>query len=282
MSKVYYNGNIVNEKDTSISFKSRAFRYADGLFETIRIINGKPIFIENHLNRIKKGLDVFKISRPDIIEEEEKIREIIVELCSKNSVEKGGVCRLVIWRDSEGRYMPENDDSSCLIEVSEYVNNLFTLSKSGKSIEIYQDLRKQVNFLSQYKTLNSQLNIMASLQARNKGLDDSLICNEAGMIIESTNSNVFIVSNGTIYTPPLSDGCVGGTMRMNVINAALELNLSVYESGLNQQHFLMANEILLSNAIVGIDWVNAFKHKRYYSSVASKLIDQLNKDALQL
>lgn len=282
MSKVYYNGKIVDEKDISVTFKSRAFRYADGLFETIRIINGKPVFIENHINRIIKGLELFKISIPELLIDKEKLVEVIQEICLKNTIEKGGMCRLIVWRDSEGRYMPENDVSAILIEVSEYQNNLFTLSKSGKSIEIYQEMRKQINFFSQYKTLNSQLNVMAAIQARNKGLDDSLLCNEAGLIIESTNSNVFIVSNGTIYTPPLTDGCVGGTMRMNIINAALELKLSVYESSLNQQHFLMANEILLSNAIVGIDWVNAFKHKRYYSSVASKLVDQLNKDALHL
>lgn len=282
MSKVYFKGKIIDEKETSITFRSRAFRYADGLFETIRIINGKPVFISNHIHRIKKGLESFKITLPEILLDEEKLINIIKELAQKNAIEKGGVCRLIVWRDSEGRYMPENDNSSYLIEISPYPNNLFVLSKSGKSIEIYQEMRKQNNFLSQFKTLNSQLNVMAAVDARNKGLDDNLISNEEGMIIESTNSNVFIVSNGTIYTPPLSDGCVGGTMRMNIINAALELKLSVYESSLNQQHFLMANEILLSNAIVGIDWVNAFKHKRYYSTVASKLIGQLNKDALDL
>lgn len=282
MSKVYFKGKIIDEKETSITFRSRAFRYADGLFETIRIINGKPVFIANHIHRIKKGLESFKITLPEILLDEEKLIEIIKELALKNAIEKGGVCRLIVWRDSDGRYMPDTDNSNYLIEITPYPNNLFVLSKSGKSIEIYQEMRKQNNFLSQYKTLNSQLNVMAAVDARNKGLDDNLISNEEGMIIESTNSNVFIVSNGTIYTPPLSDGCVGGTMRMNIINAALELKLSVYESSLNQQHFLMANEILLSNAIVGIDWVNAFKHKRYYSTVASKLIGQLNKDALDL
>jgi branched-chain amino acid aminotransferase len=282
MSKVYYKGKFIDEKEAAITFRSRAFRYADGLFETIRIINGKAVFLSNHVHRAKKGLEAFKITVPSILLDDEKLAATIQELALKNAIEKGGICRLIVWRDSEGRYMPDNDNSDYLLEISPYPNNLFVLSKSGKSIEIYHEMRKQNNFLSQYKTLNSQLNVMAAVEARNKGLDDTLVCNEEGMIIESTNSNVFIVSNGTIYTPPLSDGCVGGTMRMNIINAALELKLSVYESSLNQQHFLMANEILLSNAIVGIDWVNAFKHKRYYSTIASKLVGQLNKDALNL
>jgi len=282
MSKVFYKNKIVDEKEAAITYRSRAFRYADGLFETIRLINGKPVFLKNHIDRIKKGLELMKISIPDLLLDEEKLNSAIKDLALKNGIEKGGVCRMIVWRDSEGRYMPDTDSCDFLLEITPYPNNLFLLSKSGKSIEIYQEMRKQNNFLSPYKTLNAQLNVMAAISARNKGLDDNLISNEEGMIIESTNSNVFIVSNGTIYTPPLSDGCVGGTMRMNIINAALELKLSVYESSLNQQHFLMANEILLSNAIVGIDWVNAFKHKRYYSTIASKLVDQLNKDALNL
>ena len=281
MSKLNYNGELIKESEAPNTYRSRAFRYGDGLFETIRVINGKPVFLANHLDRIKKGLTVFQINSPDILLDD-NLEQAIIELSKKNGIEKGGYCRLIIWRDSEGRYMPENDNSSFLIEINPYPNNLFLLSRTGKSIDIYQDMRKQINMMCQFKTLCSQLNVMAAIHARNKGVDDNLITNENGMIIESTNSNVFIVSNGTIYTPPLSDGCVGGTMRMNVINAALEINISVYESSLNQQHLLMANEILLSNSIVGIEWVNAFKHKRYYSSIASKLVDQLNKDALNL
>jgi branched-chain amino acid aminotransferase len=281
MSRLNFNGQLLKESEAPSTFRSRAFRYGDGLFETIRIINGKPVFLANHLDRIKKGLTVFQISPPDILLDD-NLEQAIIELSKKNGIEKGGYCRLIIWRDSEGRYMPENDNSSFLIEINPYPNNLFLLSRTGKSIDIYQDMRKQINMMCQFKTLSAQINVMAAIHARNKGVDDNLITNENGMIIESTNSNVFIVSNGTIYTPPLSDGCVGGTMRMNVINAALEINISVYESSLNQQHLLMANEILLSNSIVGIEWVNAFKHKRYYSNIASKLVDQLNKDALNL
>jgi len=281
MTKVYFNGEFYNEDAVPITFKSRAFRYGDGMFETIKIINGKPIFLENHVIRIKKGLSTLQITIPDILEIE-KLNTVILDLAKKNGIQKGGFGRLIVWRESEGRYMPENDNASYLIELTPYPNNLFVLSKSGKSIDIYQEIRKQTNIIGQYKSLNSQLNVLAAVHARNKGVDDNLICNEDGLIIETTNSNVFIVSNGTLYTPPLNDGCVGGTMRMNVINAALELKINVYESSLNQQHLLMANEILLTNAIQGIEWVNAFKHKRYYSTTAQKLVDQLNKTALNL
>jgi branched-chain amino acid aminotransferase len=281
MNKVNYNGKELIESDVPVTFNTRAFRYGDGMFETIRIINGKAIFLDNHIQRIKKGLEALQIDLPEIIDLD-KLSSAIIELAKSNDVKKGGYARLIVWRDSEGRYMPENDKSSFIIELIPYINNLFVLSKTGKSIDIFQDMRKQVNKIGQFKSLNSQLNVLAAVHARNKGVDDNLICNEDGMIIETTNSNVFIVSNGTIYTPPLSDGCVGGTMRMNVINAALELSINVYESSLNQNHLLMANEILLSNAIQGIEWVNAFKHKRYYSNTASKLVDQLNKTALNL
>ena len=177
--------------------------------------------------------------------------------------------------------MPDSDKSAYLLEVKPYPENLFKLNKSGLSVAIYQEMKKQVNLLSRYKHLNSQNNVMAAIYARDNELDDSLLVNEEGMIIESSNSNIFIVSNGTLYTPPLSDGCVGGTMRMHLINAALDLNIGTYESSLNQQHLLMADEVLLTNAIRGIQWVNAFKHKRFFSKMAERLVDKINEIALE-
>jgi branched-chain amino acid aminotransferase len=279
MSSVIFNGDYYKDADVPINHNNRAFRYADGLFETIRIINGKPAFVKNHVQRIKEGLKFLHISAPAILIDGNLETELIT-LAQKNGIEKGGSVRLTIWRDSLGKFMPLSDDSSYLIEIQPFPENLFTLNKSGYSIDIFQDMKKHVDKLSKFKHLNSQMNVLASIYSRNNEMDDSLLINEEGMIIESTNSNIFIVSNGTLYTPPLSDGCVGGTMRMHLINAALELNIGTYESSLNQQHLLMSDEILLTNAIRGVQWVNAFKHKRYFSKLADALVEKINEMAL--
>jgi len=280
MSSAIFNDKFYKNTEIPINHQNRAFRYGDGLFETIRIINGVPVFVKNHIQRIVEGLKILEIKAPEVLFNE-GLESRLAELAKKNGVTKGGVARLTVWRDSNGKFMPENDSSSFLLEVEPYPENIFSLNKSGLSVSIYQDMKKQMNKLTKFKHLNSQMSVLAAVYARNNELDDCLLINDEGMIIESTNSNIFIVRNGTLYTPPLTDGCVGGTMRMHLINAALELNLGTYESSLNQQHLLMADEVLLTNAIRGVQWVNSYKHKRYFSKLAETLVDKINELALK-
>lgn len=279
MNNVVLNGVYYKDSEVPINHKNRAFRYGDGLFETIRLINGKPVFLVNHIQRIIEGLKLLEINIPDILIND-NLKKALIELAKRNGIKKGGVVRLTIWRDSVGKFMPINDNSAYLLELEPYPENKFALNKSGLSIEIFHDMKKQMNKLSKFKHLNSQMNVLASIYARKNEMDDCLLINEEGLIVESTNSNILIIRNGTLYTPPLSDGCVGGTMRMHLINAALELNIGTYESGLNQQHLFMADEVLLTNAIRGIQWVNAFKHKRYFSKLAEVLIEKINEMAI--
>lgn len=280
MSKVILNGDYYKDTEVPLNHQNRAFRYGDGLFETIRIVNGKPVFILNHIQRIIEGLKLLEINIPDVLINN-KLEQALIGLAKNNGIKKGGVARLTIWRNSNGKFMPLNDNSAFLLEIEPYPENIFVLNKSGLSIDIFQDMKMQLNKMSKFKHLNSQVNVLASIYARKNEMDDCLLINEEGLIVESTNSNVFIVRNGTLYTPPLSDGCVGGTMRMHLINAALELNIGTYESGLNQQHLYMADEVLLTNAIRGIQWVNAFKHKRYLSKLAVDLVRKINEMSLE-
>jgi branched-subunit amino acid aminotransferase/4-amino-4-deoxychorismate lyase len=136
-----------------------------------------------------------------------------------------------------------------------------------------------VNKLSGFKTLNAQLYVMSALYAREKGFDEALLQNSKFSIIEATSSNIFIVSNGVLYTPTLDDGCIAGTMRMNVINLALENKIKVYECTLNPHNLLSADEVFLTNAIRGIEWVVAYKTKRYFNEMSKKLLNILNESA---
>lgn len=279
MSNVILSGDYYKESEVPINHQNRAFRYGDGLFETIRIISGKPVFLLNHIQRIIEGLKLLEIIIPDVLINN-KLEEALIGLAKNNGIKKGGIARLTVWRNSDGKFMPENDNSAYLLELEPFPENKFTLNKSGLSIDIFQEMKMQMNKMSKFKHLNSQVNVLASIYARKNEMDDCLLTNEEGLIVESTNSNIFIVRNGTLYTPPLSDGCVGGTMRMHLINAALELNIGTYESGLNQQHLLMADEVLLTNAVRGVQWVNAFKHKRYFSKLGEELVRKINEMAI--
>ncbi len=274
---LYVNNNetIISAEEFSISSGSRAFLYGDGVFESIRIKNGIPLNLENHVKRMLEGAKALKIRVPSYFTSEFfEIR--IRELCKKSNILEGGFCRLSIDRMNGGKFKPETNEAQFFIEIKPLENNDFVLNTKGLEIDIYTELKKQKNFLSNFKTKNCLLSVLASIKAQEKQLDDLLISNETGGILESTNSNLFVVSNGVLYTPGLEEGCLAGTMRMQVINLAIRNNIRVYESNILPQNLLVADEIFLSNAISGIIWVSGYRTKRYFNNTAKKMTTYLN------
>lgn len=269
------NGTILASENPHLHASSRAFLYGDGVFETIRIINGKPINLENHIKRLLKGAELIKLKTSSAFTPEYFYAKI-VELCKMSHITEGGRCRLSFDRFEGGTYMPETNELSYFIDVAPYSSNKFALNQKGLEVDVYTDIKKNKSFLSNYKTKNGLLYVMTAIRAKELNLDDLLITNEKDDIIESSNSNLFVVSNGILYTPSLEDGCLAGTMRMQLINIALHNGIKVYESTILPQNLLMADEIFLTNAVSGIKWVSGYRTKRYFNSMSKKLILLLN------
>ncbi|MBT4774305.1 MAG: 4-amino-4-deoxychorismate lyase [Crocinitomicaceae bacterium] len=275
MACVCLNGEFLDASIPYLDSTNRSFRYGDGLFESIRLVNGKAFNLENHYKRIIEGLKVLKIQMPLSLTLD-KLNELIEMLVNSNAISLGGKIRLSIYRSGAGTYMPTQMTGHYLIEAEEMASNYFKLNETGLNVDIYDDVKKPVNALAPYKTANALFYIMAGVNARENGLDDALIVNENHAIIEATASNIFIVSNGVLYTPAIEDGCVGGTFRMHLINLAISENIKVYECSLAPQNLFAAEEIFLTNAIQGIQWVSSYKTKRYYCDIAKKLVDMVN------
>lgn len=279
MSFVFHKGEYVLENQAMITKDNRAFRYGDGFFESIRVMNGRALFLETHFARIMDTIRALRFV-PASNFSLELLSQQIHGLLQRNNITQGGRVRITFYRKSEGFYLPQTDDLGYFIEASHYMHNEFLINSAGKVVDIFTDFKKEVNKLSIFKTLNCQLYVLAAIFARDKGLDEALIQNSKFSIIESTSSNLFIVSNGVLYTPTLEDGCVAGAMRMNIINLALENKIKVYECSLNPQNLLAADEIFLTNAIRGIEWVVTYRTKRYYNEMTKKLLGLLNEAAL--
>ena len=275
VSYVNNNGIILPNEGATIAAGNRAYLYGDGLFESIRVLNGKAINFENHHKRMMEGAKVLKMRIPSFYTVEffsAKIEELIL----KSGITEGAKCKISIDRIGGATYSPDSNEVNFFIEIYPYEANLFELNSKGLEIDIYTDLKKQKNFLSNYKTKNGLVYVMAAITAKEKNLDDLLITNDKGGILESTNSNLFVVSNGVLYTPGLDEGCLAGTMRMQVINIALQHNIKVYECNILPQNLLAADEIFFTNAIRGIQWVGGYRTKRYFNTVARKIQSYLN------
>ena len=274
---LYVNNNgvlLLNDAPT-IHAGNRGHLYGDGVFESIRILSGKPINIENHIDRLLKGANVLKMETPANYGVN-FFQEKILELIEKSGIKQGGRCRLSIDRATGGAYLPDSNDCTFYIEVYPYLMNYFELNAKGLELDIYRDIKLHKNFLSNYKTKTGLPYVMASIAAKEQGLDDLFLTNEKGNIIESGSCNVFIVSNGVLYTSGLDDGCIAGTMRMQVINLAIKHNIKIYECSILPQNLLSADEIIFTNAIRGINWVAGYRTKRYQNNMSRRLVVLLN------
>ncbi len=269
------NGSVLTNDAPTIHAGNRGHVYGDGVFESIRIMNGVPLNMENHVRRLLDGAKAIKM-RPASYFTTHFFEEKIIELCQKSEILEGGRCRISLDRVTGGAYKPESNEASYFIEVYHYETNNFELNSKGLEVDQYTDIKKQRNFLSNFKTKSGLIYVMAAINATERKLDDVLIANDTGGILESSSCNIFVVSNSVLYTPGLEEGCLAGTMRMQIINLALKNGIKVYECNILPQNLLAADEIFFTNAIRGVNWVSGYRTKRYFNNMSRRFVALLN------
>jgi len=269
------NGVVVEADKPVITYNNRAFCYGDALFETIRITNNKPQFLKDHIQRLHKGMAVFKMD-PDSRLNEQYFEDVIKELANKNEIGSDGRVRLTVYRNSGGLYTPEDNGVSFLIEATALEEKGYVLNAKGYTVDLYPEYTKPRNALSTIKSANSAIYVLAGLYKKAHALDDCLLSNDKGHIIESISSNIFAVKNGVLYTAPVADGCLEGVMRKKIMELAKKNRMAVEEVSILQNVVLSADELFLTNAMRGIRWVVAYKQKRYFNNTSKILTEQLN------
>lgn len=268
------NGHLISIYEPHVSFANRAFRYGDALFESIRICNNKVMFLPDHLTRLKLGMTVLRMNLPAEFTSQ-NLQEFIIHLLKHNVHAPNARVRLTVFRNEGGYYTPETNDISFLIE-SEEISGEYELNQKGFWVDIYADIKKPINKLANIKSGNALIYVLAGLSKQSMKLDDCLLINENGTICESVNSNIFIVKNGTLYTPPLSEGCVAGVMRKQIMHLATENKILTFESAVTLYTLMNGDEVFLTNSIQGIRWVGQFRDKFYTNKMSLFLTDKLN------
>ena len=271
-----FNGHLISIYEPVVSFANRAFRYGDALFETIRVVNGKVMFITDHLHRIKIGMKTLRMNVPADFNVE-NISRLIQELLKHNEITNDTRVRLTIFRNEGGFYTPKVNDISFLIETEDLgEKGGYRLNSQGLNIEVFYDIKKTKNKLSNLKSGNALLYVLAGVFKLDIKMDDCIIINEDGNICETISSNIFIVKNGALYTPALSEGCIDGIMRKQIIQIAQQNRILCYELPLAFNTLMNADEVFLTNAARGISWVGVYKTKSYQPKLANFFTEKLN------
>ena len=272
---ILHNDEFVAANHPVIGVQNRAFRYGDGLFESMRMDNGKLKFAEQHADRLRAGMKALKMDGSNLMDEY-FLKQKTAELCKKNKLKDHIRFRLSVYRAGEGLYTPESNKSGYVLEAAPLAQPTYELNRKGLIVDVYDEITKPVNKLSNYKTTNSLLYVMAGLYKKQHNLDEAFILNQHGFLCESISSNVFVVYDKQIYTPALSEGCVAGVMRSVVMNMAKSNNIPLIEAQINPEVLKEAEEVFITNATGGIRWVMGYGRKRYFNEISKDLSARLN------
>lgn len=271
---INFNGEFFTEDQAVMGISNRSFKYGDGFFETMRWSQGEIKFIDLHLERMMRAMDLLRL-QDQIHFNAEFLHEKIEELVYKNRTGPNARIRLTIFRQSDGLYSPLNNTIGYSLEVNKADDWSYTNQSRGLIVDVFDQVPKPINVLSGIKTCNSLVLVLAGIYKRQFSLDDVLILNQNGFLCEAVSSNLFVVYKGKVYTPALNEGCVAGIMRQVVMNVALEHELDIIEAQINPDILNEADEVFLTNAISGVQWVMGFNEKRYFNEVSRFLMSKL-------
>ncbi len=275
MSYIILNGEILPGDNPRLQVDNRAFAYGDGLFESMLPFTGTPTHFEQHLERLKFGMEALKLrSNPYV--QMERFQSLFQELVEANELETAKV-RLSVFRKSIGNYKPESDDTGMLVSMSSIEGDAYPLNEQGLTSGICTVYRKSFDPWANFKTSNALGFVMASIEARDSGTDELFILNTAGRLCESTSSNVFLVKGNKVWTPSLSEACLAGTMRERVAKIVHDLDLSIESRPVEARELYDCDEVFLTNAIGGVKWIGSYEDRRYYNTVSKRVQQELLK-----
>jgi branched-chain amino acid aminotransferase len=271
---INFNGNILPEEQEIFSIENRAVRYGDGLFETMLFKDGEIRFLTFHMERLQKGMLALHLEDVNLYDEF-FFRSKVEELIRKNNMVGQLVrIRLTVFRNGGGLYSPHSNKPSYVFQVAKPEPNLKD-KKVGLIVDLYTEYKKPFSDLSKIKSLNSQIYVLAGIHKKKMGFDDVLLLNQEGFLCEALSSNIFVHYEKTLYTPALSEGCIEGVMRRVVIDMAIDEGIEVVEAQISPQIMKEAEEIFLTNAVQGVQWVMGYKQKRYFNKISRILQNKL-------
>ena len=272
---VNFNGIIVSEDGNNI-FDNRAFLYGDGVFETVKIVDNKILFLEDHYFRLMSGMRIVRMQIPMNFTME-FLEEQILAVAKANGCENSGRARITVYRNSGGFYLPSDNKVSYLINATPLEHATYVFQKSDYEVDLYKDFYVTKQLLSSVKTTNKLINITGSIFADENGLQNCLLLNDSKNVIEALQGNIFMLTGNKLVTPPVNDGCLNGVMRKQVLTLAKKSeNIEVEEVSISPFDLQKADEIFITNVIMGIQPVTKYRKKEFGTSFSESLLLKLN------
>jgi branched-chain amino acid aminotransferase len=272
---VNFNGIIVSQ-DANVLVQNRGFLYGDAVFETVKIVNGKILFLEDHYFRLMSSMRVVRMEIPMNFTME-YLEEQILSLVENLNIASTARARITVYRNDGGLYLPQTNAVSFLIHAIQLENKEYLINKSNYEVDLYKDFYITKQLLSSIKTTNRLINVTGSIYASENGLDNCILLNDSKNVVEALQGNVFMLQGNRLTTPPVSEGCLNGVMRKQIIGLAKKLtSIEVVEEIISPFDLQKADELFITNVIQGVQPVTKYRKKEFTVEVSKVLVAKLN------
>ena len=272
---INFNGTLVTQ-DSNILTQNRGFLYGDAIFETVKIVNAKVLYLEDHYFRLMASMRVVRMEIPMNFTME-YFEEQLLSLTDKLAISAAARARITVFRNDGGYYLPLDRSVSFLVHASALETALYSFDKKGYEVDLFKDFYITKQLLSSIKSTNRILNVTASIYADENGLDNCLLLNDSKNVVEAIQGNIFMVMGGKLITPPVSEGCLNGVMRKQILGLAKTISgIDVVEDVISPFDLQKAEELFITNVIKGVQPITKYRKKTFTTSVAEQLVEKLN------
>lgn len=272
---INFNGNVCNNDEFS-ALSNRGFLFGDAVFETMKIVDNRIVFLEDHYFRLMASMRILRMEIPMNFTME-YFEEMILNLVATNNVKESARARITIFRNDGGFYQPITNEISFVINCAKLPNKHYLKLSDRYEVELYKDFYVAKNLLSTLKTTNKILYVTASIFAKENDLDNCIIINDIKNVVEATNGNLFMLCDNKLITPPLTDGCLNGVLRKQVIKIVKKMtDYELQETPISPFDLQKANELFITNVISGVQPITKYRKKEFSTKFAFSIVDQLN------
>ena len=268
------NGDSIVQEN--VLTQNRAFLYGDAVFETVKIVKGKILFLEDHYFRLMASMRILRMEIPMDFTME-FFEDQVLSTASNNGFEQSARARITVYRNDGGYYLPTTNTISYLIHTSPLENQFFVLENKECEVDLYKDFYISKQLISSLKTTNKVIHVTASIYADENGYNNCIMLNDSKNVVEVLQGNLFMLQGNKLITPPISEGCINGIMRKQVLALAKKIEgLEVVEDVISPFELQKADELFYTNVIKGIQSITKYRKKEYTNEIAKELVEQLN------
>ncbi|OBX22171.1 MULTISPECIES: aminotransferase class IV [Bizionia] len=272
---INFNGNITDDSNV-ISINNRGFAYGDAVFETCKYSHGKLLFWEDHYFRLMASMRIMRMEIPMNFTMEFLEAEIQKTLTENKLANHTSRVKLTVFRSEGGLYSPTSKEVGFVIAVNALDADFYLMNDGDYEVDLFKDFYVSPSLLSTLKTNNKAINVVGSVYAEENSLQNALLLNTDKKVVEALNGNLFLVSGNSIKTPPLSDGCLKGIMRKQIMELIAQLpDYKLEETSISPFELQKADALFITNVITGIQPISKYRKKTFDNTVAKMLLQKL-------